>query len=119
MVGEGWRRVSSLPFTLIWPTVIATAGTAILVGGSRRTTDSTDMIPTAHRFDPITNEWSVVGILHRYRLAHAAAALPDGRVMVAGGQHPYAAGMSVNPQLSFTASSVEILNPNVGASVCP
>jgi Kelch motif protein/galactose oxidase-like protein len=40
---------------------------------------------TAELFDPATNKWALTGSMHVPRCNHGATMLPDGRVLVAGG----------------------------------
>jgi N-acetylneuraminic acid mutarotase len=59
-------------------------------------------IRTAEVWDPSTGLWTIVGRLHQPRDRHTAARLPDGRVLVAGGE---------DYQGSETLASAEIFDP--------
>ncbi|MCA1697907.1 MAG: hypothetical protein LC790_02990, partial [Actinobacteria bacterium] len=56
-------------------------------------------------YNPSSNSWSPTGVLRTARAAHAAALLPDGRVLVAGGK------VSANSPLA----SAELYDPSTGA----
>ncbi len=74
------------------------SGEALVIGG---TTDDQRLLRTTEIFDPVTSQFRPGPHLDegRYKLTGAAAALPDGRVVVAGG-----------------GPGVELLNPNSGTS---
>ena len=63
-------------------------------------------IRTAKVWDPATGLWTIVGRLHQPRARHTAARLPDGRVLVAGGE---------DYQGSGTLASAEIFDPATSA----
>jgi N-acetylneuraminic acid mutarotase len=58
---------------------------------------------TAELFDPGSGKWTLTGSMHVARCNHGAVLLPDGRVLVAGGD----AGGIVSP-------TAEIYNPTTG-----
>jgi len=58
---------------------------------------------TAEIFDPATGKWTLTGSMHVARCNHGAVLLPDGRVLVAGGD--------ANGIVSPTA---ELFNPMIG-----
>ena len=47
---------------------------------------------TAEVFDPATNTWRITSSMRTARFEHTATALPDGKVLVAGGQGPAEGG---------------------------
>ncbi len=60
----------------------------VLLTGGLKTADRnglSDSVPQAEIFDPKTRTFRVVGSLLTPRYRHAAVALPDGRVLIAGG----------------------------------
>ncbi|GAA2828387.1 Kelch repeat-containing protein [Kribbella solani] len=69
-------------------------------------------VPTAAAeiFDPVAEKWTVAGALQQARFAHTATSLPDGRVLVAGGNAIRSADSN------RALRSVEIFNPGSGAS---
>jgi hypothetical protein len=56
-------------------------------------------------YDPATNTWTATGDLHAARRGHTATLLPDGRVLVAGGQ-----GKGERP-----IAELELWDPKTGA----
>jgi N-acetylneuraminic acid mutarotase len=63
-------------------------GTVLVVGGSYEYNDGydSDARSTAELYDPSTNTWALTGSLSTPRLFHTSTLLPDGRVLVTGGQ---------------------------------
>lgn len=92
---RSWHTATLLP-----------GGDLLLTGGLYR--DDTEATNTADRFDPRTRTFTSigdpkVGAMAQARLAHTATLLPDGRVVVAGGQDGQGAGAT-------TLSSIETWN---------
>ncbi|MFC9389275.1 Kelch repeat-containing protein [Streptomyces venezuelae] len=65
-------------------------------------------LPTAELYDPATETWTLTGALHEPRHSHTATLLPDGRVLVAGGQRPRDA------RAPHTLASAELYEPDTG-----
>jgi hypothetical protein len=80
----------------------------LVVGGASGTSDN--KLSSAEVFDPATDTFSAVGIgsMSRPRFAPVAAALPDGRVLVAGGN----TGFDMYP---CTLSSAEVFDPTTSS----
>jgi len=79
----GWRVAAPLPAQRNGIILVAAAdGDALITGGA--TSDYVAKSSTVV-FDDRTREWSQSGLLNTARIAFAAAALSDGRVLVAGG----------------------------------
>ncbi len=78
-----WRRTDSMPSTRTLTQLIAlTDGRAMVTGGANR--DYVAKSSTAV-YDPATHRWSASGLLSTARMNFAAAALPGGGALVAGG----------------------------------
>jgi N-acetylneuraminic acid mutarotase len=58
----------------------------VLVAGGGRQADQYKMLASAELYDPRTGSWSATGKMAAPRLGATATLLPDGRVLVAGGQ---------------------------------
>jgi alpha-tubulin suppressor-like RCC1 family protein len=57
----------------------------ILMAGGCATIGCESVLASAEVYDPKTDRWAVAGPMSTARAGHAAAPLPDGRVIVAGG----------------------------------
>ncbi len=57
----------------------------VLVAGGMSVTANPPAIGSAEIYDPASNSWSPTGAMVQARANHAAVRLPDGRVLVAGG----------------------------------
>jgi N-acetylneuraminic acid mutarotase len=68
--------------------VLLVNGKVLLSGGVDRTDHLDVVLAGAEIYDPATNRWSATGGLAIARQGHAAHALQDGRVVVAGGSAP-------------------------------
>ncbi|MCX4985884.1 kelch repeat-containing protein [Streptomyces sp. NBC_00572] len=65
-------------------------------------------LSTAELYDPAAETWTLTGALHEARHSHTATRLPDGRVLVAGGQRPRDA------RTPRTLASAELFDPDTG-----
>lgn len=85
-------------------------GRVLIVGGFSVAADGApaQAVATTEIYDPATNSWSSTGSLTLARSGHTATVLPDGRVLVVGGESRNAAGAT-----DLTASS-EIYDPATG-----
>jgi Kelch motif len=85
-------------------------GRVLVAGGYYYDGGGDHFLQGAEAFNPATNAWTAVASMDTARLAAAAAPLPDGRVLVAGGFNG-----------SIELSSVEAYNPatNTWALVAP
>ncbi len=101
-----WRMAAPLPAQRNGIMLVAAAdGDALITGGasSEYVAKSSTVV-----FDHRTQEWSRSGLLNTARMAFAAAALPDGRVLVAG-------GLLIDVSREGGAlSSAEIWDPDTG-----
>ncbi|MGI8329748.1 DUF6603 domain-containing protein [Actinomadura scrupuli] len=79
-------------------------GRALAAGG--RTPDAPTGLGSAELYDPLTGTWSLTpSAMHVPRFGHTATALPDGRLLVAGGVGARAAGRA------GTLASAELFDP--------
>lgn len=85
--------------------VAAADGNALVTGGA-----NSDYVAKSSTvvFDERTQKWSQSGLLNTARMEFAAAALPDGRVLVAGGL------LIDSSQQGGALSSAEIWDPDTG-----
>jgi N-acetylneuraminic acid mutarotase len=81
-------------------------GLVLVVGGDTNIFDASSAIGSAELYNPTNGTWTLTGSLHTPRYTHTATLLPNGQVLVAGGQ-------STNVYPNITASA-EIYNPATG-----
>jgi hypothetical protein len=60
-------------------------GSVLIVGGHEGRRENIRLYASAERYDPETGTFAPAGDMTRRRHKHAAVALPDGRVLIAGG----------------------------------
>ena len=81
-----WTNTSSMGTARDLDTAtLLLSGKALVVGGSA-TGDSAPALASAELYDPATGTWTPTGSLNVARTYHTATLLPDGRVLVAGGE---------------------------------
>jgi hypothetical protein len=83
-------------------------GTVLVVGGSGAANDTTDLA-SAEIFNPATGTWSPAGNMSTPRYRHTATLLPNGTVLVAGGDDDSLSNGGP------AVASAEIFNPDTGA----
>lgn len=79
-------------------------GDILIAGGQKNFAGGTGGLTGAEIYDPKTGEFTATGSMSMVRLSPAGVALPDGRVLIAGG---------VNPGSGYL-SSAEIYDPSTG-----
>ena len=91
-IAEIWdprTGASSPPIPLVTPRWITAAirlpDGRVLVSGGLTTDGPEEALATAELFDPATETFALTGSMNSPRLGHSMALLPDGRVVVAGG----------------------------------
>jgi hypothetical protein len=102
---DGFQPAGRMATPRLYGTLTALPdGRALAVGGTD-TYGRGGALAQCELYDPKTNRWTPTGDLHRRRRDHTATLLPDGRVLVAGGQ-----------AVDLTAvGDVEIWDPKTGA----
>jgi hypothetical protein len=84
---ERWRSVEPLPAPRTHPGAVALPdGRLLVVGGWSDVRDHHNPAPTAELRDPRTGRWQATGRLMRGRMDPSLLLLPDGRVLVMGGE---------------------------------
>ncbi|MBI1337431.1 MAG: hypothetical protein GC164_10765 [Phycisphaera sp.] len=101
-----WETLNPMPVGVFDAAVCVSGGHAVLTGGF----DSAGGVASAIQvLDMSTMAWRVVGQLKQPRAFHEQASLPDGRILVIGGQ-------TTGPfeRKRQTTASCEIINPRTG-----
>ena len=80
------------------------SGNVLLVGGTAAANGKGPAVASAELYDAATNSWSSAGSLKSARTNATATMLPDGRVLVAGGETAQGGG-------GTSLASAEIYNP--------
>jgi hypothetical protein len=82
----------------------------VLVSGGQADVYKPDLLASALLFDPATATFAETGSMHTARWHHAMVTLPDGRVLVAGGEGSVSDGSAPPTWLS----SAEVYDPATG-----
>jgi Galactose oxidase, central domain/Kelch motif len=63
-------------------------GSVLVAGGLHSSESGSSVLRSAELYDPATGTWAETGAMVSERFLHTATLLPDGRVLVVGGQGP-------------------------------
>ncbi len=85
-------------------------GQVLVVGGYGASQYGDGDQPGTELYDPATNTWTSAGVMATRREGQTATLLPDGQVLIAGGQDDYEPLYSVE---IFNASSFDLANNKV------
>lgn len=92
--------------------VLLRDGRVLVVGGALPTGGTGDAaLAYCELYDPAGGTWSPTGSLHTARSGHQATLLPDGRVLVTGGEAAVAADGTFSPR---ALASAELYDPLTG-----
>ena len=80
-----WNIISGMNFPRYQHTVTKLDNECVLVTGGRTSKEDSAITNSCEVYDPINDNWSIVGSMNYVRENHRAILLPDGRVFVAGG----------------------------------
>jgi len=80
--GGKWQDMAPMLQGRIRGTAVAAGGFVYVFGGQ----DGLTPINTAERFDPASNTWTAIPSMHRSRYSSAATVMPDGKIVVFGGE---------------------------------
>jgi hypothetical protein len=88
-----------------------------LVAGGSNDGDLASTLASAELYDPVTGTWSFTSNLNASRISHTATLLPDGRVLVTGGDSPNFVQVGANMFAAAPTSlnGVELYDPATGA----
>jgi N-acetylneuraminic acid mutarotase len=100
-----WTATGSMIEARARHTATLLADGRVLVAGGTGSNAGSDSLATAELYDPATETWTVTGTMLEARTQQTATLLPDGRVLVAGGNS------SSGPQLA----SAELYDPGTGS----
>jgi N-acetylneuraminic acid mutarotase len=103
-----WSATGSMSTARIGYTATLLPNGQVLVAGGAELANQTVILSSAELYNPATGTWSATGSMTAARTGHTATLLPNGQVLVAGGE-----GSCVNGSCSFL-SSAELYNPATG-----
>lgn len=83
---DRWRPGGSMSTTRLDHTATLLPSGKVLVVGGFKATYPSESLASSELYDPATNSWSSAAPMTTSRTRHTATALPDGRVLVVGGQ---------------------------------
>jgi N-acetylneuraminic acid mutarotase len=101
---SGWSTAQSFPSIISSATAtLLPNGKVLVAGGQAGSGNEGNYLNTALLYDPSGNTWTATGSMAHARASHTATLMPNGQVMVAGGQDN-----------TGSLDSVEFYNPNSG-----
>ncbi|MGE6759496.1 kelch repeat-containing protein [Corallococcus interemptor] len=104
----GWSSTASMEFARVRHTAtVLQDGRVLVVGGYDTKTATREGLASAELYDPATGTWQTTGSMFVPRTQHTATLLPDGRVLVTGGQ------LAAN-STSDSLASAELYDPQTG-----
>jgi N-acetylneuraminic acid mutarotase len=85
---DTWTRAAQMVSPRVWHTAtLLPNGQVLVAGGFYSATGQTAYLATVERYDPATDTWVRAAQMSSPRSAHTATLLPNGQVLVAGGQN--------------------------------
>lgn len=109
-----WKTTGSMTTNRSGHTaVLLPNGKVLVTGGNYGSPTNFATHASAELFDPACGTWTTTGSMISPRAAHAALLLPNGKVLVAGGDDDY----STSPTTSagYRLASAEIYDPSTGS----
>jgi galactose oxidase-like protein len=103
-----WTATGSMSTARIGYTATPLPDGRVLVAGGAELANQTVILSSAELYNPATGTWAATGRMTTARTGHTATLLPDGQVLVAGGE-----GACVNGSCPFL-SGAELYNPAAG-----
>ncbi|RKG54892.1 kelch-like protein [Corallococcus sp. AB011P] len=104
----GWSSTAHMAFARLKHTAtVLQDGRVLVAGGFNNSTPTKDALASAEIYDPVTGTWQPTGGMVVPRTQHTATLLPDGRVLVTGGQ--LVANSTTN-----SLASAELYDPETG-----
>ena len=83
-------------------------GRVLVAGGVARSNTGAILLDSAELYDPVSGQWTVTGSLVKPRVAHTATLLPNGKVLVVGGD------TSLAPPDFGRGNTAELYDPATG-----
>ena len=112
-ISDTWKCTASMTTNRAWQTATLLAdGNVLVAGGVCGAPTNFGTLDTAELYDPATRIWTRTGAMTYPRAHDSAAVLPDGKVLVAGGDDM----VSTSPTgaAGMTWSNAELFDPALG-----
>ena len=82
-----WMATGNMAVARIFHTATLLSDGRVLVAGGTDNDNNGDAFASAELYDPATGMWTTTGSIALARYSHTATLLPNGQVLVAGGQN--------------------------------
>jgi MYXO-CTERM domain-containing protein len=115
-----WTRITNMPTPRVGHTATLLADGRVLVAGGNTATSpviGTAPAATAVVWSPVTGQWSTVGPMDVSRQDHGAVLMPDGRVLVAGGDNNVSSSIELYSPLANRWQRLRTPRPRESPSV--
>jgi len=117
--GGKWQDMAPMLQGRVRGTAVAAGGFVYVFGGQ----DGLTPVNTAERFDPASNTWTAIPSMHRSRYSSAATVMPDGKIVVFGGELTDQGGAAESTEIYDPKAEAWTLFPAVretpvGSAVC-
>lgn len=89
------------------------SGKVLIAGGVSATSSYSTTYSACELYDPVSNTWSTTGSMSQGRNSHTATLMPDGKVLVTGGDKNY--GNITNGTITLVpTNTAELYDPTIG-----
>jgi N-acetylneuraminic acid mutarotase len=109
-----WTATGSMASLRQGATATLLPGSRVLVAGGATFSGPNGALASAELYDTGSGTWTAAGSMSRARYGQAAALLPDGRVLMAGGLGGTASDLRTYQSASVPTAAAELYDPGSG-----